>query len=313
MSTKDKRNAVLIVDNERVNIKILYEILKDDYQVKVATSSQQALEMVVSEPIPDMVLLDIVMPQMDGFEVCQIIKKTTETADISVIFVTSKDSESDEVYGLECGAVDFLSKPVQPAIVKARVKTHMTLLDQKRALEEMNRQVLALSRTDALTCIPNRRRFDEFLKQEWIRSQRSDSCLGVLMIDIDFFKYFNDHYGHTTGDHCLAKVAKTLENQVRRPPDLTARYGGEEFVCVLPDTDLEGVRKVGQSILESIRALAIPHEKSEVGKIVTISIGGVSIIPHQDSSPELLVEAADKLLYESKKQGRNRMSVNAAK
>ena len=314
MALNDEKHKILVVDDERVNLTILNDILKDDYYVTVAMNGQQALERASSVPHPDMILLDIVMPGMDGFEVCKKLKENLKTADIPVFFITSMDSEEDEVHGLEIGAVDFLSKPIRPAIVRARVCNHLASLRQKRELERMNRAVLEFSRTDGLTGIANRGWFDEFLLQEWARAQRSQLPLGLIMMDIDHFKRYNDHYGHTGGDDCLKQVAKALKTQIQRPADLVARYGGEEFVCVLPDTDLEGVSLVGQSILTAVHTLAIPHAKSDVAQTVTLSLGGTSLVlSSQDSSPEELIQMADGLLYESKTGGRNRMTVRDPK
>ncbi len=308
----EDRLTILIVDDERSNISILNKILKDNYEIMVALDGDQALKRAMSDPQPDLILLDIIMPDMDGFEVCKKLQTNQNTAEIPIIFISAKNSEMDEVRGLDLGGIDFISKPIRPEIVRARINTHMNQLLQKRELQEMHRQVLALSVTDGLTGIPNRRRFDEFLQQEWFRSHRAQSPLGMLMMDIDYFKLYNDHYGHNEGDECLKLVADILATRVRRPPDLMARYGGEEFVCVLPDTNIEGVRKVGRTILDAIRTRAIPHGKSEVADIITLSIGGTSIVPAcKDGSIEDLIKMSDDLLYESKHEGRNKMTVRS--
>nr|CRH07385.1 Putative response regulator receiver GGDEF [Candidatus Magnetococcus massalia] len=311
MFCSDEMLRVLVVDDDRLNITILNDILADDYKVKVAINGAQALDRAMTDPKPDLILLDIVMPGLDGFEVCKKLQINPNTADIPIIFITAKNSEMDEVRGLEMGGTDFISKPIRPEIVKARVRNHMIQLKQKRELQEMHRKVLALSITDSLTKIPNRRRFDEFLHQEWVRSQRTKTPLGLLMMDIDYFKNYNDFYGHAGGDLCLQKIAATLEHQVRRPPDLMARYGGEEFVCVLPDTHLDGVRKVGESILSAVHKLALPHARSAVGEHVSLSIGGTSIVPSQDQCVQNLIQSADGFLYDAKSAGRNRMTVKA--
>ncbi len=302
---------ILIVDDERLNINILNDVLQDEYRIMVALNGTQALDRATSNPQPDIILLDIVMPGMDGYEVCKKLKSNPNTADIPIIFITAKSSDENEVKGLELGGADFISKPIRPEIVRARVKSHVTQLLQKRQLKQMHEQVLALSLIDGLTGIANRRRFDNFLKQEWSRCLRSQASLGLLMMDIDHFKLYNDHYGHAGGDTCLKQVAEVLYNQIRRLPDLLARYGGEEFVCVLPDTDLNGVQQVGQSFLEVIRAAVIPHAQSPVAKIVTISIGGTSIIPSRETQARQLIEAADALLYQTKKNGRNGITIKS--
>ena len=310
--TKERPPRILIVDDERLNINILYDTLQDRYQIKVALNGLQALERAASPSRPDIILLDVVMPGMDGFEVCRRLKADPETADIPVIFITAKSSEADEVRGLEMGGADFLSKPIRPAIVRARVNCHVTRLLQKRQLQEMHERVLALSLIDGLTGIPNRRRFDEFLGQEWARSMRSGNSLGLLMMDIDHFKRYNDHYGHSCGDACLKRVAEVLAAQLRRPPDLLARYGGEEFACLLPDTDLNGIRNVANTFLEGIRAAEIPHARSPVERVITLSIGGTAMVPAQRTSALQLIDRADALLYRTKNNGRNGMTIAGA-
>ncbi len=307
----NEKHRVLLVDDERRNINVLNDILKEEYHIRAAMSGLQALDLATSRPRPDLILLDIVMPGLDGFEVCRKLRINPNTADIPVIFITANQSEGNEVRGLEMGVTDFITKPIRPEIVRVRVRNHMTQLRQKRQLEAMHRRVLALSVTDELTGIPNRRRFDEFFRQEWVRCRRTRVPLGLLMMDIDRFKAYNDHNGHPEGDRCLRRVAGYMEDQVRRPSDLIARYGGEEFVCVLPDTDLEGVYKVGRSILKAIRSLNIPHEKSDVASMVTLSIGGTALIPGNDNTPGELIQVADSFLYTAKTEGRNRMIVRS--
>lgn len=187
------------------------------------------------------------------------------------------------------------------------------LVDQfvhaEQRLAEAHASVLALSRTDGLTAIANRRWFDESLAHEFARALRSKTPIGLLLMDIDCFKLFNDNYGHAAGDDCLRKVAQAVRSVVKRPPDMAARYGGEEIVCLLPDTDLIGVAKVGDAVLEAVRSLGIPHRFSKAIDIVTLSIGGVSIIPEQNMTPTSIIEAADSYLYQSKEHGRNRLTM----
>lgn len=182
-------------------------------------------------------------------------------------------------------------------------------VDAERKLAEAHAAVLAMSRTDALTGIANRRWFDECLAQELARAQRSQTPVGMLLMDIDCFKLFNDNYGHAAGDDCLIKVARAIHDVVKRPPDLAARYGGEELVCILPDTTIEGVGAVGNAILDAVRDLAIPHAFSKAIHIVTLSIGGVSLVPDGSLTAKGLIEAADAMLYQSKENGRNRLTL----
>lgn len=182
-------------------------------------------------------------------------------------------------------------------------------VESERKLAEAHAAVLAMSRTDALTGIANRRWFDECLAQEMARAQRSQTPIGMLLMDIDCFKLFNDNYGHAAGDECLIKVARAIHDVVKRPPDLAARYGGEELVCILPDTTIEGVQAVGNAILDAVRGLAIPHAFSKATHIVTLSIGGVSVVPDGALTSKGLIEAADSALYHSKENGRNRLTL----
>jgi diguanylate cyclase (GGDEF)-like protein len=309
---KKEKPTLLLVDDERLYINILNKMLKDSYEIKVALNGRQAFDRAISSPQPDLILLDVQMPELDGFKVLSRLKNDTRTSGIPVIFITAMDSEDDETKGFELGAVDYITKPFSQSIVNARIKIHLELLRQKCELQEMHQQVLALSITDALTGIANRRRFDEFLEQEWTRSSRVESSLGLLMLDIDYFKLYNDHYGHNGGDKCLKKIAATLITQVIRSPDMMARYGGEEFACVLPGVKIEELHQIAQAILDAIRSAAIAHEKSDVANIVTVSIGGTVIKPNlNDGNCEELINMADRLLYESKQKGRNTMTIKA--
>ncbi len=303
--------AVLIVDDERLNINVLNGILKDEYEIKVAMNGAEALIRTDTGRRPDIILLDISMPELNGFEVCERLQADPDTSDIPIIFVTASRAEADEVAGLALGGSDFISKPVRPEVVRARVKSQVNRLKQRRKLKEMNQELLDRSNTDGLTGISNRRRFNEFIGQEWFRSMRSKKPLGLVMIDIDLFKDFNDHYGHVAGDGCIKEMARTFEKHLFRPNDLIARYGGEEFICVLPETDLEGVRSISRVLIGAVRELKIPHAVSTVTDTVTISIGATSVIPSRDYEPERLIEAADYLLYQSKRNGRNCITVKA--
>ena len=256
---------LLLVDDQPVNIQTLYQIFADDHEVFMATSGEQALAL-CRDKQPDLVLLDVIMPGMDGLETCQRLKEDDDTADIPVIFVTSQNSPEEETHGLEVGAVDFISKPVNPAVVRARVKTQLTLKAQTDALR-------MLASLDGLTGVPNRRIFDERLDAEWRACRRSGSPLSLLMVDVDHFKLYNDHYGHLDGDQCLKAVASALASSVERGRDMLARFGGEEFVCLLPDTDLEGAKHIAEKLRQAVEGLAIPHVESKTAATVTVSLG----------------------------------------
>jgi diguanylate cyclase (GGDEF)-like protein len=240
------------------------------------------------------------MPDMDGYEVCRRLKAHPRTRNVPVIFITALNEESDETHGLEVGAIDYISKPISAPIVKARVRNHLELKRYRDILEN-------LSTLDGLTGIANRRRLDECLTQEWLRGRRNQSPLSVCLLDIDFFKRFNDRYGHAAGDDCLRRVALALASVTRRAADLVARYGGEEFVCVLPDTDAAGAALLADRCRAAVAALAIPHVESNAAKHVTVSGGVATETPTDESSPAHLLEAADRLLYQAKHAGRNRI------
>ena len=291
------RPRLLMVDDQPTNIQVLYQAFAADHQVFIATSGQQALELCASKH-PDLVLLDIEMPGMDGYEVCRRLKADVATRDIPVIFVTAHSDDMAETQGLDAGAVDFISKPINPKVVRARVKTHLTL----KAQSDLLRQWVY---TDGLTGVCNRRYFDERLADEWGRAQRNDTALSVILIDIDFFKRYNDRYGHQAGDECLRRVAATLKAGVQRPGDLVARYGGEEFVCLLPLTPLEGglhlARVLGQNLFDQHLA----HADSSIAPVVTASLG-VSCMPGKcEVTADELLRSADAQLYLAKSLGRN--------
>ncbi|HYH37076.1 MAG TPA: PleD family two-component system response regulator [Azospirillum sp.] len=294
----DTRAKILIVDDVPSNVHVLSRILRDDYEIYFATNGDKALELVQAR-LPDLVLLDIMMPGMDGFEVCARIKESPVTADIPVIFISARGEVEDETRGLEVGAIDFITKPISPPIVQARVRNHILLKRQTDLLRQ-------LSFLDGLTGIPNRRRFDEVLALEWRRCSRSRLPLSVIMLDVDHFKAFNDRYGHQSGDDCLRAVSRLLSEHVMRPGDLVARFGGEEFVCLLPETDADGAARVAERLRAAVEAEAIPHAASPVAGHVTISLGCAGTVPPADRPPEELLDVADRALYEAKRGGRNR-------
>ncbi|MFA7291523.1 MAG: diguanylate cyclase [Rhodocyclaceae bacterium] len=298
MSVQSKQR-VLVVEDEKINRTILVALLKDEYQVILAKSGEQALERLASDDQIDLVLLDVLMPDMDGHEVLRHMKANDAMRDIPVIFLTALNSTHDEERGLKLGASDYIGKPFSPAIVKARVSNLMRFVRQRKLLE-------TLAGRDGLTEIPNRRAFDQALLQEISRSLRSGQTFSLGLIDVDFFKQYNDCYGHAAGDTTLKQVAKTLAGALRRPNDLAARYGGEEFVFILPESDAAGGVEVAEAIRQVVSELGIEHEKSGVAPHVTVSVGGVTVSGRQGSAEELLM-AADRQLYEAKRLGRNRV------
>jgi len=300
MNKTDNKQIILIVDDVPTNLKILGTALKDHYHVKLTTTGKEALLIAGSKNPPDIILLDIMMPEMDGYEVCRRLKEAPETREIPVIFITAMDDEKDEERGLTLGAIDYITKPFSIPIVKARVKNHLELKRYRDMLKEN-------SMIDGLTQIANRRRFDEALLIEWNRQKRHDEPLSMLMVDIDFFKNYNDTYGHLQGDECLKQVAQTIKNELKRPTDLVARWGGEEFACILPETDHAGAIRTGEIMRKAIMDVALPHADSRVNTIVTVSIGVATVNPLENTDSQMLLKKADDALYKAKQNGRNQV------
>ena len=292
--------TILIVDDMAANISILSDLLQKDYKVRVAKSGQRALEVAQSEESrPDLILLDIEMPQMSGYEVCKILKSSSKTRDIPIIFVTAKNDVIDEEYGLNLGAIDYIKKPFHPAIIKIRVKNNIDLKIKSDKLEE-------LSMCDALTGIPNRRFFQDAYDKKYKEVLRDGKRVALMMVDVDYFKLYNDNYGHWQGDDCLKKVASALRKTLKRPTDMVARYGGEEFVIILKEVDKEGAKTVAESLVKAVEQMKIPHAHSSVSEFVTISVGVALKEVDEEISQEELVKLADEQLYCAKESGRNR-------
>jgi len=232
MSASPRRPVVLVVDDVPTNIHLLGAVIQDMAELVVATSGEQALEIARSAERPDLILLDVMMPGLNGYEVCRALQDDPWTRSIPVIFVTARDRESDEALGLGLGAVDYITRPFSEPIVRARVNTHLELKRHRDALERLSYQ-------DGLTGLDNRRRFDEYFVMAWRHAARERAWLSLLMVDIDHFKGFNDEYGHMAGDQCLKVVARTLQAAAQRPLDIVARYGGEEF-AVIPSYSWRG-------------------------------------------------------------------------
>jgi diguanylate cyclase (GGDEF)-like protein len=295
---QSRNGRILIVDDAIENIQMLNHVLGEEHELLFALNGEKALELVYEQK-PDLILLDAVMPGMDGYEICAALRANPEARDIPIIFVTALTTPEDETRALESGAVDFITKPFNMAVVKARVRTHLTLKRQSDAMRE-------LTLTDALTGVANRRSFNDAVDSEWRRCARAAAPISVIMIDIDHFKTYNDAYGHQAGDTCLKAVANAMKHCAGRSPDMLARYGGEEFVILLPNVAEHGAETVAQRILHEVRLLGIPHRMSTASNIVTVSIGAATIAPSEGGNPESLIRTADRLLYQAKEAGRDR-------
>ena len=297
-----KKPTILVVDDMTTTLLLLHDLLKDTYEVKIAKSGTKALEILESPNDIDLILLDIEMPDINGYDVCKRIKNNETIKNIPIIFITGRTSQEDEEYGLNLGAIDYITKPFNKAIVKLRIKNYLNLKIKNDMLEK-------LSMYDGLTNIRNRRFFDETFEKTFSEIKRDKKSLAVLMIDIDFFKPYNDNYGHGQGDETLRKVAKALEKTIKRASDFVARYGGEEFVILLKDINKDGVEAVANNLLNAVRELKITHEFSKIEKYVTVSIG----VSYYNSSSDItkleLLLKADETLYNVKNSGRNNFAI----
>ena len=295
---------VLVADDDAINRQVLGELLKPDYMVVMAKSGAQALEKAALHA-PDLILLDVVMPDLDGYEVLRRLRDDPHTAHISVIFISGLDRPEDEANGLNLGASDYIAKPFNPTVVTARVALHLQVVRQRRMLER-------LANIDGLTELANRRRFDEMFGSEWARARTSGRPVSLALLDIDCFKQYNDHYGHPVGDRVLRAVARTAASFMRRPVDLAARYGGEELVLLLPDTYSEQARHLLGSVCYAVEQLQILHGASQVASVLTVSVGGATLGEAGGETAAELLEAADHQLYRAKHAGRNRVEWRAA-
>jgi diguanylate cyclase (GGDEF)-like protein len=294
------QQRILLVDDSPSVLAIMSGILSG-YVLSLAYSGEQAIALASSEQ-PDLILLDVRMPGIDGYETCRRLKQQESTAVIPIIFVTGLNEVEDEAQGFALGAVDFISKPVHPPIVRARVQAHLEL---KAARDQLQR----IAMSDGLTGIANRRRFENLAQAEWNRVLRYGHPLSLLMIDVDDFKAYNDRYGHQAGDECLQRVAASLEQGLRRAPDLVARYGGEEFVCLIPELSSSEASALAKSLCQGIHRLGIPHAASRASNHVTASMGLATAIPSMppQSTWQDLLAQADQALYRAKRAGRNRV------
>lgn len=288
---------ILIIDDERINRQTISETLQPYYELYLAKDTLQGLA-IAKKSRPDLILMDIIMPEESGYEAIIRLKDDPVLADIPVIFLTSMTSSEDEHKGFELGAVDYVTKPFNSTTLKMRVANHLNIVQKQRELEQ-------LTKIDNLTQINNRFSFDAHLENELRRAIRNKSQLTLVMCDIDHFKKFNDHYGHVAGDDALYKVAQCLERNMRRPTDFIARYGGEEFAIIYSDTPAEKVEKSLEKCLSEIHNLRIPHEKSDSFDFVSISMGAYSITPSKDMTADSLILKADDILYKAKEAGRN--------
>ncbi len=318
--------TVLIVDDMPDNVSILKHFLsKAGCRVLTARNGEEGIYSAMQHH-PDLILLDVMMPGMDGFEVCRTLKSESVAEDvreIPIIFISALTEPEEKVRAFDLGAADYIPKPLHHQEVLARVFAHIRLRRQNLELQEKNRELQEMtarlaelnselerqSNLDGLTQIANRRRFDRYYQELWHQSLGMRAPLGVILVDIDYFKAYNDNYGHQAGDECLRRVARALSRSVQRPTDLVARYGGEEFIILLPNTNISGTNEVARHIYHEITELKLPHRASKVADYVTLSAGLACMIPRRDCRPEDLVRMADTALYQAKARGRNQLVI----
>lgn len=294
--TSQTKPKLLIIDDQPVNIRLIHQLFQHDFDVFMATSGEAGLAK-CKQALPDIILLDIVMDGIDGFEVCRQLKTDPSLKHIPIIFITGQFNEQDEVKGFELGAVDFIHKPINPVITKARVSTQLKLKQQTDLLRN-------IALVDGLTSIANRRRFDSALQYAWRHCMREQQPLSLSIVDIDYFKQYNDHYGHLLGDSALRAVAQCLQRSANRPQDLVARVGGEEFAILLPNTPLQNVSVILDRAFAAIQNLAIAHTTSPLNQL-TVSAGYACILPDGTATTEQLYQQADQALYSAKQNNRN--------
>jgi len=299
--SENEKHSLLIVDDGRANIRVLSHALLPEYTVFVARDGQSAIEKAKSLA-PDLILLDILMPDMSGYEVIVELKNTESTREIPVIFITELSDIEDEEKGFLLGAVDYIVKPFNSTIVRARVQQHLQTLRQLRMIKR-------LGILDPLTDIPNRRGFNERLEAEWNKAIREESRIALLMIDIDHFKRYNDTYGHPQGDKLLQTIAGVFRQALTRPADYLARWGGEEFAVVLPGTDAGSAMEIAERIRAHAEDAVIPCAGGTDTR-VTVSIGVHAVAPVAGDLPDDFIAKADKALYTAKETGRNRVAAS---
>lgn len=320
LALQEETIVVLLVDDQRMVAEAVRRALANEQGISFhyCDDPEQAMPMIESLH-PTCILQDLVMPEIDGLEMVKVYRQHDEFRHIPVIVLSTREEPEVKSKAFANGANDYLVKLPDSVELIARVKYHSkgyivqqqrdaaykALQESERRLAEANRQLQKLSSQDGLTHIPNRRRFDEMLHKEWHRAMRHSSSLSMIMIDIDFFKLYNDHYGHQGGDDCLIKVAHILQDSVQRESDILARYGGEEFSVILPETGIHGANEVAEQMRQQIFGAHIPHAKSSVSPFVTISLGVAAAVPERASNPSCLIQAADKALYQAKQNGRN--------
>lgn len=296
---------LLVEDSATLRHAMRNYILEAGHEPLIARSGEEALQLLENTPV-DMIIMDVEMPGLNGFETTRLIREWLAGHWIPIIFVTGLNEDENYREGIEAGGDDYLIKPVSFMIIKAKIRAMERIAEMRDQLNQLNVELEALSQLDSLTQIYNRRTFNDLAQQQWSLAKRHQQPISALMIDVDHFKLFNDHYGHPAGDACLKKVSQAIKSCLHRSGDILGRYGGEEFVVLLPETDAKGAMRVSQSIGEALAELQIRHDVSPTDSYVTASIGGATCLRTTGHDLEELIKNADRALYKAKRAGRNR-------
>ena len=299
---------LLVEDSATLRFAMRNYIIDAGHEPLIARSGEEALQLLENTPV-DMIIMDVEMPGLNGFETTRLIREWLAGHWIPIIFVTGLNEDENYREGIEAGGDDYLIKPVSYMIIKAKIRAMERIAEMRDQLHRLNAELEALSQLDSLTQIYNRRTFNELAQQQWSLAKRHQQPISALMIDVDHFKLFNDHYGHPAGDSCLKKVSQAIKSCIHRSSDIFGRYGGEEFVVLLPETDAKGAERVAQAIGEALEQLALRHDVSPTASHVTASIGGATCLRTTGHDLEELIKSADRALYKAKRAGRNRCCV----
>jgi len=313
MSKSNVELKVMVVEDSKVTMNAICKYLKrmGVSNLVTAVTGQESIEL-FRKNRPDIILLDVILPDIDGFDIAKQLRGMEKGDEwTAIIFLTSMDKDEDVASGIQSGGDDYLLKPISEVVLKAKINAMRRLVEMQRALVKVtlelnvaNKELQRLSTTDGLTGIANRRFFDQLSVREWRRCERMNKPMALVMVDVDHFKKFNDTYGHQAGDECLKSVAAQVARAAPRATDLAARYGGEEFVLVLGQTTIDGAKWVANNIRQHVADLMIPHLASNIGT-VSVSCGVASLMPMEGISFEDLLKTADEALYKAKEQGRN--------
>jgi diguanylate cyclase (GGDEF)-like protein len=300
---------LLVEDSATLRYAMRNYIIEAGHTPLIAQSGEEALQMLETTPV-DMIIMDVEMPGLNGFETTRLIREWLGGHWIPIIFVTGRNEDESYREGIDAGGDDYLIKPVSAMIIKAKIRAMERITEMRDQLSQLNAELEALSQLDSLTQTYNRRTFNEMAQQQWLLATRQQNPISVLMIDVDHFKLFNDHYGHPAGDICLKKITQAIRDCLNRPFDLLGRYGGEEFIVLLPEADSLGAMRVADSIKAELERIGLRHEVSPTHHQVTVSIGGASCAHTMSYSMEDLIKRADRALYKAKHSGRNRSLVD---